>query len=225
MPKLKQVTAKNEAQRLFLNAIDRHDIIFAIGSAGTGKTHIAVAAAAALVKQKWAHKIVICRPARGAGQTSGFLPGDLGEKLRPLMTPIYDILGKTSTDAGIPGYVELCSFEYMRGRTFDDAIVIVDEVQNATFEELEMVLTRLGKDAKMFLTGDPAQSDLKGPAAGALPLLLKLLAEDTDFPVVHFTEVDNLRHPLVAKLTKLFAAFHTRAHKGTPECTSPTNIN
>ena len=212
MPKVKHFEPHNDGQRALVEAVDRKSVAFALGPAGTGKTHAAIAIGASLVLQKWARRLIVCRPARSAGRSSGLLPGTLEEKLAPLLQPIYDILSKLGKPGEVPGWVEICSFEYMRGRTFDDAIIVVDEVQNATFDELEMVLTRLGKGSKMILCGDPAQSDLRGADAGALPLLMKLLAGDKEFPVVHFSETDNLRHPVVAKLVKIFATFHAEEH-------------
>jgi phosphate starvation-inducible PhoH-like protein len=206
---MKFFVPKNESQKALVSLVqNNHAYIFALGPAGTGKSHACVAIGASLIKEKWAHKLIICRPNVSAGKSSGLLPGTLEEKLGPLLVPITEILGKLGTPGEIPGWVHVCSFEYMRGRTFDDAVVIVDEAQNATLEELEMVLTRLGSNSLMMLAGDPAQSDLGIPS---LPLLMKLLDKEEDFPVVYFTEKDNMRHPLVQKLVRIFAKYRSRS--------------
>lgn len=219
MPKVKHFTPKNESQRQLVNAIDYCSVALAIGPAGTGKTHAAVGIALSLIKQKFIHRIVIARPAVGAGESNGYLPGTLEEKLRPYMQPIYECIGKTAPDTqpgSVPGYVELVTFEHMRGRTFDDAFVIVDEAQNATLLQLEMVMTRLGEGSKMIVTGDPAQCDLKN-GDGGLNTLLDILHGDQEVPTITFSEEDNLRHPVVAKLTRLFATYHALAKAPIPK--------
>jgi len=201
-------TAKNDSQREFIALAERHSYVFQVGPAGAGKTYAAVALAVSMHKAKAVHKIVICRPAVGAGEQLGFVPGGLPEKLAPWMHPIYDALekagGETYRNAS---FVDLRSFEHMRGATFEDAIVVVDEAQNATFEQLQMVMTRLGEGSKMFIQGDPAQCDLPGWARGGLELILKLLENNDEFPVVHYRDSDNLRHPLVGELTRIFSRY------------------
>lgn len=181
--------------------------MFQIGPAGGGKTYAAVATAVALHRAKFVHRIVICRPAVGAGESLGWLKGGLEEKMLPWMQPIYDALHKAGGDTyrNAP-FVEVCTFEHMRGRTFEDAAIIVDEIQNAKYEQIQMVMTRLGEGSKMFLQGDPAQCDLPQRDRGGLELVLKLLEGNDEFPVVHYRDSDNLRHPLVGQLTRIFAS-------------------
>ena len=197
---------KNETQKEFSRLADDHSYVFQIGPAGTGKTFAAVAKAVALHKAKRIHKIIICRPAVGAGESNGFTPGTLEEKLAAWLRPIYAALEK----AGGPTYrngsfVEFRTFEHMRGDTLDDAAIVVDEAQNCSYEQLKMVLTRLGEDSKMFISGDLEQCDLRPRDRGGLELILRLLAGDEDFPVVTYCDSDNLRHPLVGKLTRIFS--------------------
>jgi phosphate starvation-inducible protein PhoH and related proteins len=212
LPRAKGFSAKNDSQRRLAEAVDHHPICFAVGPAGTGKTHAAIALAVALHRQKYIHRIVIARPAVGAGESNGFLPGTIEEKLRPFMEPVLSCLTKVGQQTySNASFVELVAFEHLRGRTFDDAFVIVDEAQNATFGQLEMVLTRLGDGSKMIVTGDPSQCDLR-PGLAGLPTILHLLMGVEDIAIVQFEEVDNLRHPIVAELTKIFGTYHRTIH-------------
>jgi phosphate starvation-inducible PhoH-like protein len=187
-------------------------MVFAVGPAGTGKTHAAVGIALSHYRSKHSHKIVICRPAVEAGEELGYLPGTAEEKLRPYLLPIFESLSKlegpqNQTVANGPD-VEICAFAHMRGRTFQDAFIVVDEAQNATVAQLEMVMTRLGEGSKMIITGDPAQSDLR-PQDSGLSIILGLIESlEGEIPIVTFSESDNLRHPVVALLTTLFARYH-----------------
>jgi phosphate starvation-inducible PhoH-like protein len=206
LPKPKTFIPKNDAQRVLSQAIDRHDIVFAIGPAGCGKTYAACGIAVALHRQKYINQLIVIRPAVGGGENNGYLPGTIEEKLAPYMAPIFDCLGAIGQETyANASFVHLVALEHCRGRTFTNAFVIVDEAQNATLAQLEMVMTRLGEGSKMIITGDVAQSDL-GSRSG-LPTILRLLEGDLEIPTVTFTESDNLRHPLVAKLTKLFGEY------------------
>ena len=210
-------STRNEAQKELADAIYNHDMVLAIGCAGTGKTHASVAAALSYFRAKRIHKIVIARPSVGAGEANGYLPGTLQEKLAPFMRPIYDVLDKLTLGTGNSVPIELCTFEHMRGRSFDDSFVIVDEIQNATLGQLEMATTRLGQESKMILTGDPSQSDLP-PGRSGLSSFMEIVAGIPDIAVVRFTESHNLRHPLVAQLTNSFSRFSATLNKANITC-------
>jgi phosphate starvation-inducible PhoH-like protein len=192
---------------------------FAVGPAGTGKSHSAIGIALSAYRQKAVSKIIICRPAVEAGEALGYLPGSAEEKLRPYLIPIFDAIESIYRDKSTgPNAVktitngpdiEVVAFAHLRGRTFQDAFIVVDEAQNATMGQLEMVMTRLGEGSKMIITGDPAQSDLKIGMSG-LPTVLRLLEGSEEIPIINFTEEDNLRHPIVAYLTKMFSEHHTK---------------
>lgn len=204
---------KNDSQKEFARKADRRTYVLAVGPAGGGKTYAAVAYAVDMHRRKAASQIVICRPSVGAGESNGYLPGTLDEKLAPYMAPIYDCLFKAGGDTyRNASFVELITFEHMRGRTFDDAIIIVDEAQNATLSQLEMVMTRVGEDSKMFICGDMMQCDLPSGRSG-LPTILQLLEGNEEFPVVHYRDSDNLRHPLVGELTRIFARHRASLEK------------
>ena len=199
------VTPRNMAQKLYLQAMQEYDIIFAIGPAGTGKTFLAVAAAAAALADKSIKRIVLCRPAVEAGERLGFLPGDIAEKvnpyLRPLYDSLYDILGYEKTDKMMEkSIIEIAPLAFMRGRTLNDAFIILDEAQNTTPEQMKMFLTRLGFGSKAVITGDVTQVDLPEGKKSDLREARNILHDTEGIRFFDFSDRDVVRHPLVAKV-------------------------
>jgi phosphate starvation-inducible PhoH-like protein len=199
------VTARNIKQRLYVQTIDRHDLVFAIGPAGTGKTYLAVAMAAAALLEKKVKRIVLARPAVEAGERLGFLPGDMVEKvnpyLRPLYDALYDILGYEKTAKLLErGIIEVAPIAFMRGRTLNDAFIILDEAQNTTSEQMRMFLTRIGFGSKAVVTGDVTQVDLPQGKTSGLREAQQLLAKIEGIRFVLFDERDVVRHPLVQSI-------------------------
>jgi phosphate starvation-inducible protein PhoH and related proteins len=205
-PSLKSVvTARNMKQRLYVQTIDRHDLVFAIGPAGTGKTYLAVAMAAAALLEKKVKRIVLARPAVEAGERLGFLPGDMVEKinpyLRPLYDALYDILGYEKTAKLLErGIIEVAPIAFMRGRTLNDAFIILDEAQNTTSEQMRMFLTRIGFGSKAVVTGDVTQVDLPQGKTSGLREAKQLLSSIEGIHFVLFNERDVVRHPLVQSI-------------------------
>ncbi len=199
------VTPRNVAQKLYLQAMQDFDIIFAIGPAGTGKTFLAVAAAAAALADKSIKRVVLCRPAVEAGERLGFLPGDIAEKvnpyLRPLYDSLYDILGYEKTDKMMEkSVIEIAPLAFMRGRTLNDAFIILDEAQNTTPEQMKMFLTRLGFGSKAVITGDVTQVDLPEGKKSGLREARIILEGVEGIRFFDFSDRDVVRHPLVAKV-------------------------
>ena len=212
-PSLKSVvTARNTKQRLYVQTIDRHDLVFAIGPAGTGKTYLAVAMAAAALLEKKVKRIVLARPAVEAGERLGFLPGDMVEKvnpyLRPLYDALYDILGYEKTAKLLErGVIEVAPIAFMRGRTLNDAFIILDEAQNTTSEQMKMFLTRIGFGSKAVVTGDVTQVDLPQGKTSGLREAQQLLSRIEGIRFVIFNERDVVRHPLVQSIISAYDAF------------------
>src|SRR6266852_9401282 len=205
------VTPRNVAQKLYLQAMQDFDITISIGPAGTGKTFLAVAAAAAALSEKTIKRIVLCRPAVEAGERLGFLPGDIAEKvnpyLRPLYDSLYDIIGLEKVDKLMErGVIEIAPLAFMRGRTLNDAFIILDEAQNTTPEQMKMFLTRLGFGSKVVVTGDITQTDLPRGQQSGLRDALGLVEGIRGIGVVHFSDADVVRHPLVAALIRAYDA-------------------
>ncbi|GAB5056885.1 PhoH family protein [Companilactobacillus alimentarius] len=201
----KPVRVRNFGQRQYVNAINHNDITFGIGPAGTGKTYLAVVMAVAALKQGEVQRIILTRPAVEAGESLGFLPGDLKEKVDPYMRPIYDalyaILGSDHTGRLLErGVIEVAPLAYMRGRTLDEAFVILDEAQNTTREQMKMFLTRLGFDSKMIVNGDISQIDLPGHTRSGLIQAQSVLKNLPHIEFVNFTSADVVRHPVVAEI-------------------------
>ncbi len=211
-PSLKSVvTARNIKQRLYVQTIDRHDLVFAIGPAGTGKTYLAVAMAAAALLEKKVKRIVLARPAVEAGERLGFLPGDMVEKvnpyLRPLYDALYDILGYEKTAKLLErGIIEVAPIAFMRGRTLNDAFIILDEAQNTTSEQMKMFLTRIGFGSKAVVTGDVTQVDLPQGKTSGLREAQQLLSRIEGIRFVSFNERDVVRHPLVQSIISAYDA-------------------
>ncbi len=199
------ISPKTVNQRSYVEAINRHDVVFAIGPAGTGKTYLAMAmACAALVKGQY-ERIILTRPAVEAGEKLGFLPGDLAEKVNPYLRPLYDALytlvGTDKAGQMVErGTVEVAPLAFMRGRTLNKAVVILDEAQNTSREQMKMFLTRLGFDSKAIITGDITQIDLPEGRMSGLNDARKVLSEIADIAFVYFDERDVVRHPLVKRI-------------------------
>ncbi|HKR64816.1 MAG TPA: PhoH family protein [Thermoanaerobaculia bacterium] len=199
------VTPRNMAQKLYLQAISDFDIVFGVGPAGTGKTYLAVAAAAAALQDKQIKRIILCRPAVEAGERLGFLPGDIAEKinpyLRPLYDSLYDIIGFEKVEKLMErSIIEIAPLAFMRGRTLNDSFIILDEAQNTTPEQMKMFLTRLGFGSKAVVTGDITQVDLPDGKKSGLREVRRILEHVEDLKFFDFSDRDVVRHPLVAKI-------------------------
>ncbi|MGK4071968.1 PhoH family protein [Lactobacillus crispatus] len=199
------IRVKNMGQKRYVEAIDKSDVVFGIGPAGTGKTFLAVVCAIAAFKKGEVSRIILTRPAVEAGESLGFLPGDLKEKVDPYLRPIYDslyaILGTNTTDRLMErGVIEVAPLAYMRGRTLDDAFVILDEAQNTTDAQMKMFLTRLGFNSKMVVNGDMTQVDLPGRQHSGLIDARHILQNIDQIKFINFSANDVVRHPVVAKI-------------------------
>jgi phosphate starvation-inducible PhoH-like protein len=198
--------------------MDRAELVFGTGPAGTGKTYLAVAYAAALLERGAVDRIILSRPAVEAGERLGFLPGDMKEKVDPYLRPLYDALydmipGEKVERALEQGIIEIAPLAFMRGRTLSNAAVILDEAQNTTSMQMKMFLTRLGEGSKMFVTGDPSQIDLPYGQVSGLVEALKVLENVKKIIKVEFTSSDVVRHPLVSKIVDAY----DRAYKAKDE--------
>lgn len=203
------VKARTENQRKIVEGISKNDMVFAIGPAGTGKTYTAVALAVRALKNKEVKKIILTRPAVEAGENLGFLPGDLKEKLDPYLQPLYDALLDMIAPEKLAFYLEnrviqIAPLAFMRGRTLDNAFVILDEAQNATQGQLKMFLTRMGSSAKFVITGDITQIDLPKHQPSGLPQALKLLNKVEGISIVQLDGTDVIRHKLVKKIIDVY---------------------
>jgi phosphate starvation-inducible PhoH-like protein len=204
-PRKRPILPKSRAQRQYVEAIRSHDLIFGIGPAGTGKTYLAMAMAASWLMQKKVKRIVMARPAVEAGEKLGFLPGDLAEKVNPYLRPLYDALHDMLEFERVEqlrerGQIEVAPLAFMRGRTLNDAFVILDEAQNATSEQMRMFLTRLGFGSKAVVTGDITQTDLPQGARSGLREARELLSGTEGIAFCGFSDEDVVRHPLVQKI-------------------------
>ncbi|MBS4173576.1 PhoH family protein [Bacillus sp. FJAT-49736] len=205
----KSIRVKTLGQKQYINAIKKHDLVFGIGPAGTGKTYLAVVMAVNALKNGIVKKIILTRPAVEAGESLGFLPGDLKEKVDPYLRPLYDalhdILGSEHTQRLIEREtIEIAPLAYMRGRTLDDAFVILDEAQNTTHAQMKMFLTRLGFNSKMVITGDRTQVDLPKGAQSGLVEAERILADIPKIAFIYLEQSDIVRHPLVAKIIEAY---------------------
>ena len=206
------VAPKTLGQRRYLDAIERHDVVFGIGPAGTGKTYLAMAQAVAALTSKQVSRIILARPAVEAGEKLGFLPGDVQEKvnpyLRPLYDALYDMLHADKVERLLErGVIEIAPIAFMRGRTLNDAFVILDEAQNTTTEQMKMFLTRLGFGSRAVVTGDITQIDLPAGQTSGVVQALKVLRGVEGVSIVHFTDRDVVRHPLVQRIVKAYERF------------------
>ncbi|RYY95989.1 MAG: PhoH family protein [Alphaproteobacteria bacterium] len=202
---VKNIQPKSEGQARLMEAIDTSNLVLALGPAGTGKTYIAIAKAVDALRAGKIGRIVLCRPAVDAGENIGFLPGDMEEKLAPYLRPLYDALQDRMSAKQVKamiaeGQIEIASVGFMRGRTLNNAFIVVDEAQNCTYVQLKMILTRLGWNSKMIVTGDPAQSDLLPEMSGLAPVADRIESMKGDIGVVRLQQADVVRHPLVARM-------------------------
>jgi phosphate starvation-inducible PhoH-like protein len=205
----KNVVPKSANQRRYIEAIRENDLVFGIGPAGTGKTYLAVAMAIALLNEKRIQRILLARPAVEAGEKLGFLPGDIAAKvdpyLRPLYDALYDMLEPDRIDRLVErGTIEIAPLAFMRGRTLNDAFIILDEAQNTTPDQMKMFLTRIGLDSKAVVTGDVTQIDLPAPKVSGLVDVQEIVAGIPGIGVVHFDQTDIVRHPLVQSIIQAY---------------------
>ncbi len=201
---VKKVRPMSPNQHVLLEAMQSQNLVMALGPAGTGKTYLAISAAVEALEAGEVGRIVLSRPAVEAGESLGFLPGDLQEKLAPYLRPLYDALsdrmgGKRLRACLADGSIEIAPVAFMRGRTLNNAFVVIDEVQNCTYTQIKMLLTRLGWHSTMVLTGDPDQSDLL-PGLSGLADIADRLSVVPDISVVRLRDIDIVRHPLVASM-------------------------
>jgi phosphate starvation-inducible protein PhoH and related proteins len=208
----RQVVPKSVTQKRYLDAIEQHDIVFGIGPAGTGKTYLAMAQAVSFLLAKRVSRIILARPAVEAGEKLGFLPGDLQEKVNPYLRPLYDALyDMIETERAERllerGTIEVAPIAFMRGRTLNDAFVILDEAQNTTSEQMKMFLTRLGFGSKAVVTGDVTQIDLPVGRTSGLVEAMKVVGNVEGISFVHFDDKDVVRHTLVQQIVKAYEAF------------------
>ncbi|MGQ7873579.1 PhoH family protein [Bacillus sp. 1A] len=205
----KSIRVKTMGQRRYIHAMKKNDIVFGMGPAGTGKTYLAVVMAVRALKQGYVKKIILTRPAVEAGESLGFLPGDLKEKVDPYLRPLYDalhdILGQEYTQRMMErGVIEIAPLAYMRGRTLDDSFVILDEAQNTTGAQIKMFLTRLGFSSKMVITGDPSQVDLPKGVKSGLSLASNILSGVSGLSFITLEQTDVVRHPLVQRIIEAY---------------------
>lgn len=205
------IRVKTLGQRKYIDAIEEHDLVFGIGPAGTGKTYLAVVKAVQALKQGRVRRIILTRPAVEAGESLGFLPGDLKEKVDPYLRPLYDalhdVLGQEQAGRLVEKeIIEIAPLAYMRGRTLEEAFVILDEAQNTTPEQMKMFLTRLGFGSKMIITGDDTQIDLPRGIKSGLDIAIHRLKDLDEISFVHFDRTDVVRHPLVQKIIHAYEA-------------------
>ncbi|MCH5158835.1 MAG: PhoH family protein [Clostridiales bacterium] len=216
----KKIFPKTVGQKRFIDAVNSNLMTFAIGPAGTGKTYLAVALAAAAVKRGDVDRIILTRPAIEAGEKLGFLPGDLQMKVDPYLRPLYDALGDMFGGDYVKlierGIVEVAPLAYMRGRTLSRAFMILDEAQNTTPEQMKMFLTRFGEGSRAIITGDVTQMDLRGAPSGLIEAE-NVLKNIPSIAFVHLTETDVVRHDLVSKIVSAYNEYSQRRNHGTDE--------
>src|SRR5262245_2505247 len=213
----KQVTARGPNQKLYLEAIEKYDIVFGIGPAGTGKTFLAVAMAVQYLMSKRVNRIVLARPAVEAGEKLGFLPGDLQDKVDPYLRPLYDALFDLVDYDRVTKFIEkrvieVAPLAFMRGRTLGDAFVILDEAQNTTSEQMKMFLTRIGFGSKAVITGDVTQIDLPSGRKSGLVEAQRVVSGIEGISFILFDERDVVRHPLVHMVVKAYDAHNTKTN-------------
>lgn len=205
----KTITAKTVAQSDYIRAIEKHDLVFGVGPAGTGKTYLAAAYAVSQLEAGKVDRIILTRPAVEAGEKLGYLPGDMKEKIDPYLRPIYDALFDTMVPEKIEralesGAIEIAPLAFMRGRTLSNAIVLIDEAQNTSGMQMKMALTRLGDNSKMIVTGDPSQTDLPGNMVSGLKEAINILKNVPDIAIQYFSNKDVVRHKLVGKIVDAY---------------------
>jgi len=214
----KAVRPRTPTQALYLKALENNEVVFGIGPAGTGKTYLAVAAAVAALRAKKVDRIILVRPAVEAGESLGFLPGDMQEKVDPYLRPMYDALADLMSYDKMRRYLEMGVIEiaplaFMRGRTLSNAFVILDEAQNTTVRQMKMFLTRLGLNSRAVITGDLTQIDLRSPETSGLVRIQSILGHVADIKFVYFHPEDVVRHRLVKEIIHAFDIYHARVEK------------
>jgi len=212
------IRPKTLNQKRYVDAIDQHTIVFGIGPAGTGKTYLAMAKAVAALQAKQVNRIILTRPAVEAGERLGFLPGTLNDKIDPYLRPLYDALHDMVSPETIPklmaaGTIEVAPLAYMRGRSLNDAFIILDEAQNTSSEQMKMFLTRLGFGSKMVVTGDITQVDLPGGTRSGLKIVRDILGDVEDIHFAELTSHDVVRHRLVSAIVDAYERDDARGHK------------
>jgi phosphate starvation-inducible PhoH-like protein len=225
----KTIRPKTLNQKRYVDAIDKHTVVFSIGPAGTGKTYLAVAKAVQALQNKQVNRIILTRPAVEAGEHLGFLPGTLSDKIDPYLRPLYDALHDMLDPDSIPrlltaGTIEVAPLAYMRGRTLNDAFIILDEAQNTSMEQMKMFLTRLGFGSKMVVTGDITQVDLPGGTRSGLRVVRGVLDNVDDITFCNLTNHDVVRHKLVGRIVAAydkFEASHTDASRAESAAPAP----
>ena len=205
----RSIVARTENQQLLVKSFDENDLLFAIGPAGSGKTYVAIALAVKALKNKQVRKIILSRPAVEAGEKLGFLPGEMKDKLDPYLQPLYDALQEMVPAIKLKEYMEnnviqIAPLAYMRGRTLNDAVIILDEAQNTTTHQIKMFLTRLGLNAKMIVTGDVTQIDLPPAATSGLVQAMQILKSVNGIGKIEFEKKDIVRHKLVQRIVEAY---------------------
>ncbi len=216
--KKQYITPKTEKQKDYLEAIKNHDIVFSIGPAGTGKTYLAMAMAVNALKRQEVSRIILARPAIEAGERLGYLPGGVEDKVSPYLRPLYDALYDMMEPAMIEDYIDMGIIEvaplaYMRGRTLNDAFIILDEAQNSTPEQMKMFLTRLGFESKAVITGDITQSDLPNGAVSGLIKVVEILRTIDEIKFIYLSRDDVVRHELVQQILEAYEAYEIKREK------------
>lgn len=211
----KMIGPKSLAQKNYIDAMREHHVVFGVGPAGTGKTYLAMAMAVAALMRKEVSRILLVRPAVEAGEKLGFLPGDLSEKINPYLRPLYDALfdmlePEQGKELVANGVIEVAPLAFMRGRTLNDAFVILDEAQNTTYEQMKMFLTRLGFGSRAVITGDVTQVDLPDSRQSGLLHAIEVLSEVEGIYFNYFTDVDVVRHPIVQSIVQAYQAADER---------------
>lgn len=227
----KPITARTENQQLLVKAFENNDLVFATGPAGSGKTYFAIALALKALKNKEVRKIILSRPAVEAGEKLGFLPGEMKDKLDPYLQPLYDALQDMIPAAKLKEYMEnnviqIAPLAFMRGRTLNDAVIILDEAQNTTTHQIKMFLTRLGMNAKMIVTGDVTQIDLPPSTTSGLIQAMQILKGVNGIGKIEFTKKDIVRHKLVQRIVEAYDKFDDKRKKEIKEAKEKkTNID
>lgn len=214
----KPIKPKTKGQKQYVDAIKNHMIVFGLGPAGTGKTYLAMAMAITAFKNNEVERIILTRPAIEAGEKLGFLPGDLQSKVDPYLRPLYDalyqIMGAESFNKNMEkGLIEVAPLAYMRGRTLDNAYIILDEAQNTTESQMKMFLTRIGFGSKVIITGDSSQKDLAHGVKSGLEVATKVLSKVDEIAFCNLTSQDVVRHPLVQKIVKAYDEYENRKNR------------